>query len=162
MASRYVRDIFLIDGTKTSGVASPDESRPEQCVIPKVVMFYDRVASGTEDPPIVKDMVENAGKDTPYHFFGLQARTAQKGGHVISTLRTWYKIEKAQGVKAKELSEKAEQLLQMARSGESITLQTEWSPDNDQTAYEGPAMRHSVVILLNSLKSSASPHSMIK
>ena len=54
-----------------------------------------------------------------------------KGGHVVSTSRTWYKIEKAQGVKAKELSEKAEQLLQMARSGESITLQTEWSPDND-------------------------------
>ena len=101
VASRYVREIFLIDGTKTSGVASPaaakpDESRPEQCVIPKVVMFYDRVASGTEDPPIVKDMVENAGKDAPYHFFGLQARTAQKGGHVISTSRTWYKIEKAQ------------------------------------------------------------------
>ena len=119
-------------------MASPDESRLEPCVIPKVVMFYDRVASGTEDPPIVKDMVENAGKDTPYHFFGLQARTAQKGGHVISTSRTWYKIEKAQGVKAEELSEKAEQLLQMARSGESITLQTKWSPDNDQTVYEGP------------------------
>ena len=52
-------------------------------------------------------MVENAGKDTPYHFFGLQARTALKGGHVISTSRTWYKIETAAVIHEKVITDKS-------------------------------------------------------
>ena len=38
-------------------------------VQPKVAVFYK--TARREDPPYIKDAVENAGKPVPYHFFGL-------------------------------------------------------------------------------------------
>ena len=150
---QLVRDFFLLDGSvehpaeahgSVESSAAPGGVEPpaEKLVQPKVAVFYkpDR----KEDPPYIKDAVENAGKPVPYHFFGLQAQFKESAkskrtavptdGHEISTAITWHAIMKADGAKAEQLKAIGAELLESTQ--QVLTLEKPWAPNVDHVTEE--------------------------
>jgi len=98
---RYVRDIYLIDGTlSTTPKAKPDSgvlppTEESELIRLKVQIFYNTVDS-EDDPEFVKTLLDAKNTPQPFHFYGLTAQFKDKG-YQIETMRNSYLITPATG-----------------------------------------------------------------
>ena len=88
--NKRVRDIKIIDGSVDTGVPPPEgQPRVHNIICPKVSVFYN-VSNSGEDPALVLQLIEAAGKPQPFHFYGITAQKT-KAGIQFETMRSWYK-----------------------------------------------------------------------
>ena len=131
---RFVRDVYLVDGSKTSDVeplasqASADTS-VAQLVRPKVAVYYAR--TGLDDPAWMQSLIAAAKQSQPFHFFGLQAQTASQGQYKIETARWWYTIMPATGPKATRLIEMFPSINENVSITAPMTLETTYQPRDE-------------------------------
>ena len=121
---RHVRELTLLDGSTD---ASTDSVTPP-IICPKVSVFYDKNMQG-EDPAFMQAIVENVGKPTPFHFYGLTAQSTNNGMKIATSI-PWYKIMVANGPRADKLIAEHTTTLAAYQNTNVRTLEHTWTPED--------------------------------
>ena len=130
-STRYVRDVYLLDGSKKSDViplasqTAPDPNG-DKLVRPKVAVFYTR--TGLQDPVWMQELQAAAKQPKPFHFFALQAQMTEGNEIKTETMRGWYKIMPATGPKATHLIENYASINLSMSSATPLTLEPTFQP----------------------------------
>ena len=137
--NRKVRDVYLIDGSSSSGattpiqassVASPAEEQEEKKMVRlKVAVYYDTDRKGI-DPDFIKLIIDAKSSPKAIHFYGLSARAEGKG-YIFETMRSGYVITPATGARAEKLVMDHAAILDAKTKMEVQTLETQWEEPDD-------------------------------
>ena len=133
---KRARDIVILDGTLKANSSSPggEAQGQDELVKVKICIFYTigKQSDGQlGDPEWVTELMDNASKGTPFHFYGIQA----KKGSQFETMRHWFSIVPATATddeKGQQLMAEFDKITKLKDNCNVVVLEKQWSPDGGE------------------------------